>query len=267
MRAENRPTGADAPAPALEDPASARHPWWLAAGRFFFRWRDAVFPLVFLALVVSTQARWPLQDRRYEILTNVLGIAVALAGQLLRALVIGLAYIRRGGRNRQVSADELVCEGVFAHSRNPLYLGNLLGLIGLLIVHNSPAAYLIGVPFYLLAYLAIVSAEEEYLERRFGEAYRRYCREVPRFFPRLRGLSATLAGMRFDWQRVLRKEYGTTFTGLTGILGLLLWDRYQVLGPAAVRRAVPAALALWLPLAAAYLTVMILKKRGALGKG
>jgi protein-S-isoprenylcysteine O-methyltransferase Ste14 len=240
---------------------------WLATGRFLFRYRDAVFPAVFLALVVTTQARWPFQNRAAEILTNALGIAVALAGQTLRALVIGLAYIRRGGRNRQVHADDLVREGIFSHSRNPLYLGNLLGLIGLLIVHNSPAGYLVGLPVYLLAYWSIVCAEEEYLARRFGEGYVRYCREVPRFVLRLRGLRATLTGMRFDWLRLLRKEYGTTFSGLTGILGLLLWDAYQVLGGASVRRAIPAVLAVWLPLAIAYLTVLCLKKRGALGRG
>lgn len=252
---------------AGEPSRSSPYSWWLAAGRLFFRYRDAVFPLVFLAIVVTTRARWPLQNRVFEVLTNVLGIVVALAGQGLRALVIGLAYIRRGGRNRQVSADELVKEGVFAHSRNPLYLGNLLGLIGLLIIHNTPAGYLVGLPFYLLAYLSIVGAEEEYLGRRFGEEYLRYCREVPRFVPRLTGLRATLASMRFDWLRLLRKEYGTTFTGLTGILGLLLWDEYQVLGAASVKRAIPGVLALWLPLVAAYLTVLSLKKNGSLGKG
>jgi protein-S-isoprenylcysteine O-methyltransferase Ste14 len=257
----------DSVAVASESPRAGAHPWWLAAGRFLFRWRDALFPLVFLALVGSTRARWPLGSRAHEILTNAVGIAIALAGQTWRALVIGLAYIRRGGRNRQVSADELVCDGIFAHSRNPLYLGNLLGLIGLLVVHNSPAGYLIGLPFYLLAYLAIVGAEEEYLARRFGEEYQRYCRKVPRFLPRLDGWRATLAGMRFDWLRLLRKEYGTTFSGLTTVLGLLLWDRYQVLGAAAARRAVPAALMLWLPLAVAYTALLILKKLGALGRG
>ena len=72
--------------------------------------------------------------------------------------------------------------------------------------------------------------------------------------------------MRFDWLRLLRKEYGTTFSGLTAVLALLLWDRYQVLGAAEARRAVPAALTLWLPLTAAYATILILKKRGALGR-
>jgi protein-S-isoprenylcysteine O-methyltransferase Ste14 len=254
--------------PVTADPPRAGvYLWWLATGRFFFRSRDAVFPLVFLAIVVATRARWPFESRPYEVLSNILGITVALAGQALRALVIGLAYIRRGGRNRQVHADELVQEGIFAHSRNPLYLGNLLGLIGLLIVHNSPAGYLVGLPFYLLAYLSIVCAEEEYLTHRFGQEYVRYGREVTRFLPRLTGLRATLTSMRFDWLRLLRKEYGTTFTGLTSVLGLLLWDQYQVLGSDSATRALPVVLALWLPLAVAYLTVFYLKKRGALGKG
>ncbi len=245
----------------------AAHPLWLAIGRFFFRFRDAVFPLVVLAIVLTTRARWPFQDRLWEMLSNALGIAVALAGQILRALVIGLAYIERGGKDRQVYAKGLVQEGFFAHSRNPLYLGNLLGLIGLLIIHNSPAGYLIGVPFYLLAYGAIVCAEEDYLTRRFGEDYVRYCRKVPRFLPSLHGLRATVTGMRFDWRRLLRKEYGTTFTGLTGIFALLLWDEAQVLGAASAKRALPAFLALWLPLLAAYLWIRYLKKKGSLGKG
>ncbi|HEV8580977.1 MAG TPA: methyltransferase [Thermoanaerobaculia bacterium] len=240
--------------------------WWLAAGRFFFRYRDICFPLVFLAIALGTRARWPLQSRACEMLTNAAGVAVALAGQVLRALVIGLAYIRRGGRNRRMHADDLVREGVFAHSRNPLYLGNLLGLFGLLLIHNSLPGYWVGLPFYLLAYGAIVAAEEDYLARRFGEEYLSYRRQVPRFLPRLTGLRATLTGMRFDWPRLLRKEYGTTFAGATAILALLLWDRYQLFG-AVGARALSRALALWLPLLLAYLTVRTLKKKGCLGKG
>jgi protein-S-isoprenylcysteine O-methyltransferase Ste14 len=243
----------------------AAHPAWLAAGRFFFRFRDAVFPLIFLGIVLASRARWPGGSRSLDVALNACGIAVALAGQLLRALVIGLAYIRRGGKDRQVYADELVQEGIFAHSRNPLYLGNLLGLIGLLMVHNSWAGYLAGVPFFVLAYWAIVSAEEDYLARRFGAVYREYCRRVPRFFPALEGLGATVSGMQFEWRRLLRKEYGTTFTGLTAILVLLLWDELQVLGAAAALRLLPLALAVWIPLVVAYLVVFTLKKKGALG--
>jgi protein-S-isoprenylcysteine O-methyltransferase Ste14 len=240
---------------------------WLAFGRFFFRSRNVVFPLVFLGIVATTQARWPFQERAWDTLTNGLGIALALTGQVLRALVIGLAYIRRGGKNRQVYADDLVQSGLFAHSRNPLYLGNLLGLIGFLIIHNSLAGYLMGVPFFLLAYWAMVCTEEDYLKSRFGDEYVGYCRKVPRFLLSLKGLRSTLTGMRFDWRRVLRKDYGTTFSGLTGISILLLWDEYQVLGAGGVHRLLPRVLAVWLPLFVAYLGVLILKKKRFLGTG
>lgn len=245
------------------DPAQPHvHPAWVVTGRFFFRYRDALFPLVFLGIILTSRARWPFHDRSWDRVFNGVGIAVALAGQVWRALVIGLAYIRRGGKDRQVYADDLVQDGIFAHSRNPLYLGNLLGLIGLLIIHNSPAGYLIGVPFYLLAYWAIVCAEEDFLGGRFGQEYVEYCHRVPRFLPALKDLRATLGNMRFDWRRLLRKEYGTTFTGLTAIFVLLLWDDYQVFG-AVDAKGIPM---LWLPVAAAYLVLLALKKKGILGK-
>src|SRR5678815_5444661 len=59
------------------------------------------------------------------------GLLIALSGQVLRAVTIGLEYIIRGGRNRQVYAEKLVTGGMFAHCRNPLYVGNFLVLVGL----------------------------------------------------------------------------------------------------------------------------------------
>src|SRR5205823_6159785 len=82
-----------------------------------------------------------LDDDVPDLALDSVGVAVALAGQALRAVVIGLAYIKRGGRNKEITADRLVCEGVFAHSRNPLYVGNFLIVTGLLIMWNSPLAY------------------------------------------------------------------------------------------------------------------------------
>ena len=77
------------------------------------------------------------------------GALVSLSGQALRVLVIGLVYITRGGQNRQVWANALVDTGMFAHSRNPLYVANLLLFLGLAIVHNGWAMYLIVLPFFV----------------------------------------------------------------------------------------------------------------------
>ena len=65
-------------------------------------------------------------DWRLDRRLDAAGFVVASIGQLLRVAVIGFAYITRGGRNRRIVADSLVQAGIFAHSRNPLYLGNLL---------------------------------------------------------------------------------------------------------------------------------------------
>ena len=99
------------------------------------------------------------------------GALVALSGQTFRVLVIGLVYITRGGQNRQVWANALVDTGMFAHSRNPLYVANLLLFLGLALVHNGWAMYLIVLPFFVVVYACIVAAEEAYLVERFGDAY------------------------------------------------------------------------------------------------
>ena len=239
----------------------------IRAGHFFFRFRDLLFPLVFLALIAGTRARWPWGRRDLEIASNGLALLLMVSGQLLRALVIGFAYVRRGGKNRQIFAESLVVEGFFAHSRNPLYLGNLLGLLGLLVLHDSPLGYAVGIPFFAFAYAAIIAAEEDYLVRRFGSVYDQYCRRVPRLLPSFAGLRQTLADMRFDWRRLVRKEYGTTFAGVTAVCALLVWDDYQRLGSAEAGQAARVLLWVWVPAAAAYLTARWLKKRGSLGTG
>ena len=56
-------------------------------------------------------------------------------------------------------AETLVTRGFFAHSRNPLYLGNFLVLLGLFVIYNNPWVYALGVAFFAVTYRAIVAAE------------------------------------------------------------------------------------------------------------
>ena len=192
-------------------------------GNFFFRYRNGLFPLAYLLLFCPGPHL--LEDYR---IAAVLGVVIAVAGQLLRAVTIGLAYIVRGGKNRQVYAKSLVCEGMFAHCRNPLYLGNFLILVGLGFIANSVVFIIAGIPFFVLAYLAIIAAEENYLRQKFGAEFDAYCAAVPRLLPRLAGLAKTLSGMSFHWQRLVVKEYGSTYVWIAGALLLILKNQASV---------------------------------------
>ena len=189
-------------------------------GTFLFKYRDAVFPAVILALIVVTRPRFPSGSRTADLWLNALGVLVALSGQVLRIAVIGYRYIVRGGKNRRVHAEDLVTDGFFALSRNPLYVGNILVLFGLFIIWNAPLLYLIGVPFVLVGYKGIVAAEEAFLRKKFGAAYEEYCRTTNRWIPDLRKAPEALEGIPFNWRRVLLREYGswTAWIATAGVL-------------------------------------------------
>ncbi|HEX6630835.1 MAG TPA: methyltransferase [Gemmatimonadaceae bacterium] len=193
-------------------------------GNFMFHWRNTIFPVVLLALFFAFRPRYLAGSERADHWLDALGVLVCATGQALRVAVIGYVYIIRGGRHQRVYAEDLVTGGFFAHARNPLYLGNLLVLLGLFLVHNNPWVYAIGVPFFLLGYIGIVAAEENFLRGKFGAAYDAYTRDVPRWFPRLQGLGASLAGMRFNWRRVVLKEYGSTYAWMLGVIVLLAYQ-------------------------------------------
>jgi len=100
-----------------------------------------------------------------DIWLDAIGLALGLLGQVFRIAVIGFAYIRRGGVNKQVYAENLVTQGFFGVCRNPLYVGNLISIFGFTLIYNNPWVYAIAVPFFLLAYNAIVRAEEDFLRQ------------------------------------------------------------------------------------------------------
>lgn len=176
----------------------------VSVGNFLFRTRNTLFPFLYLTLFLG-HAR--AIDNPTVML--VIGGLIVLFGQGIRILTVGLDYIVRGGRNRQVYADNLVQSGLFAHCRNPLYLGNLLLIIGFGVMANNLWYLTITMPVFFLAYACIIAAEERYLEGRFGEAYQQYCARTPRLLPRLKGLPNTLRTFSFHWRRVIVKEYST----------------------------------------------------------
>jgi protein-S-isoprenylcysteine O-methyltransferase Ste14 len=229
-------------------------------GRFVFRYRDYLAPLGLALILVGTRPQPFFASARADAWFDAVGLLVAACGQAVRFVVIGYAYIQRGGVDKQLAANRLVCEGIYAHSRNPMYVGNFLLLAGLVMIYHSLAVYLVAFPVYLLGIWTIIKSEEEFLAKRFGRDYEDYCRRVNRFLPRLRGMRQTLGSMRFDWRRVVRKEYGTTFAWTSVALVLIAWEQIHWYGAAAARDLLVVLAAAWLGILLLYAVARWLKK-------
>ncbi len=224
-------------------------------GNFLFHYRNFLFPVFYFLLFVPSP----------DVFSNmyiplVLGFTIALSGQLIRVATIGLVYIIRGGKNRQIYAEGLVTEGLFSHCRNPLYVGNVLIIIGLGIMSNSLIFACVMIPLFLFFYQAIVLAEENFLRGKFGPAYDEYVSKTNRWIPDLRGISQTITSMTFNWKRVLIKEYNTTFIWLTGAVLLVVRSTYEEKGLMVLQHSLGLFVVLILLLLSGYLFVRYMKK-------
>lgn len=220
-------------------------------GRRCFRWRGLLMPIALVLLLLPgpkvLAESW---------LAALVGFPIAVLGQLVRVATIGLDYIIRGGKDRQVHAERLLVGGFYKHSRNPMYFGNLLLLVGFAIGANSWLLLAIGVPLAVLVHVGVIAAEEDFLRGKFGADYDAFVRRVPRLMPNLRGLRETLKGTEFNWRRVLVKEFYALgwLTGLAVIVALNEWRD----GPESEDRivyAVVAAIVAW------SLLVMVTSRR------
>jgi protein-S-isoprenylcysteine O-methyltransferase Ste14 len=158
--------------------------------------------------------------------TMLIGGVMTLLGEVLRFW--GVAYA--GSLTRvtgNVGAPEVIVSGPFAHARNPLYLGNILLYVGIGVMANALAPWLVIVAlvYFAFQYAAIVSLEEEFLEKEFGAKYLEFKKNVPRFIPRLVPYKhPAQEGQQPRWSEALRSERRTLqAVGLVLALLVVLW--------------------------------------------
>ena len=238
--------------------------WNIAVGNFFFRYRNALFPSIIVVTVLFLRPRIILGNPALDQLLGLCGAAIALAGEAVRLTTIGFEYIERGGKEGKVYASKLVQGGVYALTRNPMYVGNAMIAIGIAMVTGTPGAYLVLIPLFLFIYQAIVAAEEAYLRPRFGRDYDEYCAKVPRFLPSLRRVPQAFAGMRYNWKRALRQDLSTIIGLSFGLALLPFWRLIFLQGFDAAKQAAPLALLQSAVILAVYSLLYRMKKRGQL---
>ncbi|WP_445502027.1 methyltransferase family protein [Microvirga sp. G4-2] len=110
-----------------------------------------------------------------------LGAMVFVFGLALVAWAI--VTMTRAGSNVPTNrpTTTIVETGPYRFTRNPIYLGMFLGLIGLSIAFDNLWLLLMLVPFAIIIRYGVVAREEVYLERKFGDVYRGYRARVRRW--------------------------------------------------------------------------------------
>ncbi|WP_353266602.1 isoprenylcysteine carboxylmethyltransferase family protein [Gemmatimonas sp.] len=114
-------------------------------------------------------------------LWELLGVALGVVG--LAVVYTGIISFRRHRTavypNRPAST--LVASGVYAHTRNPMYVGMTTFYVGgVLLLHSVGALLLLPVVLRLL-FVHVVQREEAHLRAAFPEEYARYCATVRRW--------------------------------------------------------------------------------------
>lgn len=116
------------------------------------------------------------------------GIFLGAIGLVIRALAAG--YLRKN--------KVLATEGPYAWTRNPLYFGSAWIAAGLAVASRSwLAAFVVGA-YFLAFYPATMRSEESALAAQYGDAFREYAEQVPRFWPR-RPRAGVAAKVNFSW--------------------------------------------------------------------
>ena len=110
-------------------------------------------------------------------------VGAALIVLAVALFVWAIVTMTRAGSNVPTSrpTTAIVDAGPYGFTRNPIYLGMMLSLVGLAIAFDSIWSLIALVLFFLVIRYGVVAREEAYLDRKFGDVYRGYRARVRRW--------------------------------------------------------------------------------------
>jgi protein-S-isoprenylcysteine O-methyltransferase Ste14 len=191
--------------------------WTRLGGWLFLRRTTLPVPIILALLILPPQS----------LPASLVSLGIGL---IVLAETVRLWAVRQIGvisRTRQDRLGPLVTSGPFALVRNPLYLGNIALWAGFTLAARLVYVLPIVLVGLGLAYHAMVLWEEQLLETRLGDAYRRYAAATPRWLPMPRRVTRTVADP-FSWSDTLYSERGTLLAIAVG--GGLLYLKQLLIG-------------------------------------
>lgn len=140
---------------------------------------------VFLLIAILTgsglNTLWPMQLNAI-VIQNIAGWTYNIAATLLLVWCFVLFLRRKTTIIPGNPVDTLVTDGPYRYSRNPMYLSIALYHLGIAMATGIIWHVFTFVPTLIAIRLWVITPEETYLREHFGEAYNRYCLQVPRWF-------------------------------------------------------------------------------------
>jgi len=180
-------------------------------GNWLFRYRGTL-PVIFLCagIIVYLWTKihpetYFLQGTSIEGYYEYLCFLVSILGFFIRIYTIGRTAKHTSGSNveKQV-ADEVNTTGSYSVVRHPLYVGNFFMWLGPILLTGNIWFILIICLSFWLYYERIMFAEEQFLRKKFGNAYLDWAKSVPPFIPRFKGF--VKSNLSFNWKKILKKE-------------------------------------------------------------
>jgi len=143
-----------------------------------------ILPVTVLIIIPWTIEYDITSDNIFSLLAGIL--IMCLGMYLMTVTISSFIRIGKGTLAPWSPTKKLVITGLYSHVRNPMILGVLITLIGESITITSVKIFIWSVIFFIINNIYFTLFEEPNLERRFGEEYKEYKRNVPRWIPRLK---------------------------------------------------------------------------------
>jgi len=186
-------------------------------GSWLFRWRSYL-PLLGIPIFIIAIRQSGILEKKFGDEVGDLwksgAVIISFLGLIVRCITAGYAPRGTSGRNtKSQTAETLNTTGMYSISRNPLYLGNFIIVLGVtLFLEVWWLALLVWFGFWLY-YERIIFAEEEFLSNKFKSQFIEWAQKTPIVIPRFGNWKKP--ELSFSFKTVLRREFSTYFSIVT----------------------------------------------------